>query len=397
MDSRTKGAGANRKKDKTKAMIEYGAGDIPVLDQVSFITTVYNEEGSIIEFLQSLKCQTCLPGEMIIVDGGSTDRTFEMVKDFFEGWAASEDCKVKISLEVSEDIENNPPGRSNSPAINREEVQDVLAVRLLKEPGAGISRGRNTAISKSKGKYICVSDAGCRIDPDWLEEISSMPEKKSSSKKNPVMGGMNYADCTSFLQKCQALCIMPGLDETSEESFMPSSRNVCFKKEDWEKAGGYPEDLDYGEDMRFNFNLKKAGCRLRFNPGAIVHWKMRENLDQIFRQFFRYAKGDALGRMYPVRHLIRFLTGLGFLALILIAVFFSPYILLSFILLFPAYSYRPYRRMFYRWQGNEKCRPAPAARIGALFFIPFLLIYIDTAKVFGYLYGLIKKQQLTFL
>ena len=120
---------------------------------ISFITTVYNEEGSIIEFLQSLKSQTCLPGEMIIVDGGSTDRTFEMVKDFFEGWAASEDRKVKISLEVSEDIENDPPGRSNGPAINKEEVQDVLTVRLLKEPGAGISRGRNTAISKSKGKY----------------------------------------------------------------------------------------------------------------------------------------------------------------------------------------------------------------------------------------------------
>jgi cellulose synthase/poly-beta-1,6-N-acetylglucosamine synthase-like glycosyltransferase len=368
-----------------------GAGDTPVPSQVSFITTVYNEEGSIIEFLQSLKCQTCLPGEMIIVDGGSTDRTFGLVKDFFEGWAASEDSKVKISLEVSEDIENDPPCRSNSSAATRKEALDVMTVRLLKEPGAGISKGRNTAISKSKGKYICVSDAGCRIDPDWLKEISSIYDKKGDSRENPVMGGMNYADCTSFLQKCQALCIMPGLDEINKESFMPSSRNVCFKKEDWEKVGGYPEDLDYGEDMRFNFNLKKAGCRLRFNPGAIVHWKMRENLDQIFRQFFRYAKGDALGRMYPVRHLIRFFTGLGFLAFILTAVFFSPYILLSFILLFPAYSYRPYRRMFYKWQGNEKCRPAPAARIPALFFIPFLLIYIDTAKASGYLYGLTKR------
>ena len=360
-------------------------------EDISFITTVYNEEDSIIEFLQSLKNQTCVPKEMIIVDGGSTDRTFDLAKDFFEDWAASGDSKVKIALEINEDIDNNPPGHSGRPDINREEAGDILTIKLLKEPGAGISRGRNTAISKAKGKYICVSDAGCRIDPDWLEKISTILEEKSSSKKSPVMGGMNYADCTSFLQRCQALCIMPGLDETHEESFMPSSRNVCFKKEDWEKVGGYPEDLDYGEDMRFNFNLKKAGCRLRFNSGAIVHWKMRENLDQIFRQFFRYAKGDAIGRMYPLRHLIRFLTGLGFLAVILTAVFFSPYILLSFILLFPAYSLRPYRRMFYKWQGNEKCRPAPAARLGALFFIPLLLIYIDTAKASGYLYGLAKR------
>jgi len=362
-----------------------------VREDISFISTVYNEEDSIIEFLQSLKCQTCLPGEMIIVDGGSTDRTFDLAKDFLEDWATAGDSKIKIALEINEDMGNNPPGGSNSEATGGKQAQDVLRVRLLREKGAGISKGRNTAISNSKGKYICVSDAGCRIDPDWLEKISSIPEKKGSSRKNPVMGGMNYADCTSFLQKCQALCIMPGLDETYEEGFMSSSRNICFKKEDWEKVGGYPEDLDYGEDMRFNFNLKKAGCRLRFNPGAIVHWKMRKDLDQIFRQFFRYAKGDALGRMYPIRHLIRFFTGPVFLAVLLSAVFFSPYILFSFILLFAVYSYRPYYRMFYKWRGNESCRPAPAARIGALFFIPFLLVYIDTAKASGYLYGLIKR------
>jgi glycosyltransferase involved in cell wall biosynthesis len=364
-----------------------------VRKDISFITTVYNEEGSIVEFLQSLKDQTCLPGEMIIVDGGSTDSTFDLVKDFFGEWAALQNNKVKISLEMNEDTRNDLPNYFMDLAVKQQEPQDILTIKLLSEPGAGISKGRNTAISKSNGKYICVSDAGCRIDPDWLKEISSMPDKKSGSKKIPVMGGMNYADCTSFLQKCQALCIMPGLDEIDEERFMPSSRNICFKKEEWEKVGRYPEDLDYGEDMRFNFNLKKAGCWFRFNPGAIVHWKMRENLDQIFRQFFRYAKGDALGGMYPARHLIRLLAGLGFLSVVLIAVFFSSYILLSFILLFPVYSFRPYRRMFYRWQGNEKCRPAKAARIFALLFIPLLLIYIDTAKVFGYFYGLIKRQQ----
>ncbi len=362
-------------------------------EDISFITTVYNEEGSIIEFLQSLKRQTLLPGEIVIVDGGSTDGTFELAKDFFEDWAVSGDSKVKIILEVSESIENDLTGNSDGPAADSEKTRDILVVKLLKEPGAGISKGRNTAISRSKGKYICVSDAGCLIDPDWLEEISSIPGGKGSSKKNLVTGGMNYADCTSFLQRCQALCIMPGLDETPEESFMPSSRNVCFRKKDWEKVEGYPEDLDYGEDMKFNFNLKKTGCKLRFDPGAIVHWRMRENLDQIFRQFFRYAKGDALGKMYPRRHLIRFLSGLGFLAVILAAVFFSPYILLSFIILFSAYSYKPYRRMFYKWQGNEKCRPSPALRIPALFFIPLLLMYIDTAKAFGYLYGLKKRQQ----
>ena len=53
-------------------------------DKISFITTVYNEEDSIVEFLQSLKAQTCLPDEMIIVDGGSTDKTFDLAKAFLK-------------------------------------------------------------------------------------------------------------------------------------------------------------------------------------------------------------------------------------------------------------------------------------------------------------------------
>ena len=55
-----------------------------VLADTSFITTVYNEEDSIVEFLESLKGQTRLPSEIIIVDGGSKDRTFEMIEEFFK-------------------------------------------------------------------------------------------------------------------------------------------------------------------------------------------------------------------------------------------------------------------------------------------------------------------------
>ena len=137
-------------------------------EDISFISTVYNEEDSIIEFLQSLKCQTCLPGEMIIVDGGSTDSTFDLAKDFLEDWAAAGDSKIKVALEINEDMGNNPPGGSNSEATGVKQAQDVLRVRLLREKGAGISKGRNTAISNSKGKYIFLSYAVCRIDPDWL-------------------------------------------------------------------------------------------------------------------------------------------------------------------------------------------------------------------------------------
>ncbi len=343
-----------------------------VLADTSFITTVYNEEGSILEFLESLKVQTQLPSEMIIVDGGSKDRTFEMIQEFFADWARKErDGKIKIYL-------NESAGSADRGSV---------AVRLIRKEGAGISLGRNTAITNASGKFISVSDAGCILDAHWFEEINSERDKNSHS----ITGGMNYAAAGSFLQRMLALCIMPGLDELKENRFMPSSRNISFRRTGWEEAGHYPEDLDYGEDMKFNFNLMEKGYKMRLNPRAIVYWKMRKDLREVFRQFFRYAKGDALGRMYPARHFVRFLSGVIFIVIILMGVFTSPWIFLALIFLAAIYSYKAYYRMLFRWKGNEGCRPPGTGILQAMLCIPFLLLYIDTAKVFGYIYGSFKR------
>ena len=49
--------------------------------KATFITTVYNEETSVKEFLDSLFSQSKLPDEIIIVDGGSSDRTVAEIKN----------------------------------------------------------------------------------------------------------------------------------------------------------------------------------------------------------------------------------------------------------------------------------------------------------------------------
>ena len=48
----------------------------------TLITTVLNEEETIGDFLKSLSSQTKLPDEIIIVDGGSTDKTLSIISNF---------------------------------------------------------------------------------------------------------------------------------------------------------------------------------------------------------------------------------------------------------------------------------------------------------------------------
>src|SRR5688572_29729531 len=100
---------------------------------VSVITTVYNESEAIGRLLASLAGQTCLPDEIVICDGGSRDSTVAQI----EAWAANSSVPVKVII----------------------------------EPGANISRGRNVAINGARGPVIAATDAGVRLDPTWLEHL----------------------------------------------------------------------------------------------------------------------------------------------------------------------------------------------------------------------------------
>lgn len=371
-----------------------------ILPEISFITTVYNEEKDITEFLESLMNGTHLPGEIIIVDGGSVDLTFNKILDFFnieisedkDGEYNNEQAGVEESSGVQPDVKDiraiiRSPGRSTGD--NNTGNEGYINIRIIRKKGANISQGRNEAIKNSSGSIICASDAGCILDRSWLFEISRFYDDNSYN----VVGGISLPYCRNFLQKCLAVCIMPSKEEISEKKYMPSSRNISFRKKVWVEAGGYPESMDYGEDMKFNFNVKNMGYTIKFNPDAVVYWKMRENPVQISRQFFRYAKGDATGRMYPHRHLIRFIAFLLILAIIFSAFYLNRWILLALIPLFIIYTFKPYKRLarLFSSKSTDSCSFCRKEKILSIFFIPFLLLQIDISKMCGYIYGLTRN------
>jgi len=202
------------------------------------------------------------------------------------------------------------------------------------------------------------------------------------AKPETVTAGYSASWAKSFFQKCLAASIMPLPREIKTKRFMPSSRNVCFSKQAWAQAGGYPQHLDFGEDMKFNFALKASGYRIRFLPRAVVYWKMRQGLGTVCKQFFRYAKGDALGGMYPRRHMVRFAVLAVLAAVIALSVVWTPYVLLVLAALGAAYCFQAFRRIpavFYKQHFGKK--------IAAVCAVPFLLLCIDGAKLAGYLYG----------
>jgi glycosyltransferase involved in cell wall biosynthesis len=222
----------------------------------SVICTVKNEENTIDLLLGSLLNQSLPPNEIIIVDGGSTDNTPDIIQSY--------------------------------------QLHSSIPINYIFQKGINISKGRNIAIKNSKFEFIACIDGGCRADKYWLEKLIKPFQNDESID---VVAGFYLPDGKTPFEEVIGLLLFPDINIIDEKLFLPSGRSIAFKKECWQKVGGYPEWLQTAEDTLFDLNLIKAGYKFSFARDAIVYWRPRSNYRSLFRQYFYYAKGAVLANI----------------------------------------------------------------------------------------------------
>jgi len=186
-------------------------------------------------------------------------------------------------------------------------------VSVYVEPGANISRGRNIAIDRAAGPVIAVTDAGVRLDKDWLKHITAPWEDghtRSPAEAPRAVAGFFVPDCRGAFETAMAATVLPLVDDIDPERFLPSSRSVAFLKSTWAAAGGYPEWLDYCEDLVFDLRVNALATDGRsgfaWRPDAIVHFRPRSTMRSFWLQYHRYARGDGKADLWRKRHAVRY-------------------------------------------------------------------------------------------
>ncbi|MCK5924097.1 MAG: hypothetical protein KAG66_24395, partial [Methylococcales bacterium] len=157
----------------------------------------------------------------------------------------------------------------------------------------------------------------------------------------------------------------------------------------WEQVEGYPEWLDYSEDLVFDFALKERFGTFSFVETAVAYYRPRGSLRAFFRQYYFYARGDNKANLWPLRHAIRYATyliGLPFILHLIWREKWQGWLLLT--LGIGSYSQRPAQRL---WASTWGWRPPERARAFAL--IPIIRFIGDIAKMIGYPIGLIWRQR----
>jgi glycosyltransferase involved in cell wall biosynthesis len=299
---------------------------------VSVVCTVLNEAAALPRLLDTLAAQTRRPDDVVICDGGSSDGTCELLR--------------------------------------AETARGRMPLRVLEHPGANISQGRNVAIAAARGEWIAVTDAGVWLEPQWLAELVAPLERGAAA-----VAGFFVPDAYTPFERAMAATVLPELADVDPRRFLPSSRSVAFRKSLWAATGGYPEWLDFCEDLIFDFRVQALVGGFAFAPDARAHFRPRGTPGAFFRQYYRYARGDGKADLWRRRHAARYATYL--LAVPLIAWLGAAYGAAWWLLAVPGaalYLRAPYRRLV----------AAGWLTVETALWTPVIRVWGDVAKMLGY-------------
>jgi len=320
--------------------------------KISVVIPVRNEERTIVALLDSLKQQTLTPAEIIVADGGSTDRTVEIVEGYDRG---------------------------------------ILTIRLIRGGPGFPGRGRNLGSARAVNEWIAFIDAGVKPSPQWLAALTAVAE--GPGNYDVVYGSYEPVTDTLF-EECAAIAFVPPpVDMDGHSIRTRSTASAILRRNVWQAVGGFPEDLRSAEDLVFMNRIDDAKFRTACAPEALVRWSIQPTLWKTFRRFTTYSHYNiraGLWRSWQARILVRY----GLLVVLMLPAFFTG---LRWFLVPVAYLILMLSaRALIAVRRNMRCYPASLARyfVRLVAIVPILAV-IDLAAIAGCIQWLLTDRSLT--
>ena len=316
---------------------------------VSIICPTYNEERFIEACIQSVLNQDIPTDswELLLVDGGSTDRTRERMQPYIDQYAN---------------------------------------IHLLDNPYRTAPYAMNIGIRKAKGEYICRMDAHSAFPANYISALmrylNELPDAANVGAACRTLPANNSTKAKAIAIACQhPFGVGNSAFRTTTVKQPIQTDTVPFgfwKKSVFETVGYFNESLTRNQDDEFNARTIEHGKKIYLVPDLSVTYYARDNIGKTARMFYQYGLFKPLVNKQLKRPAtIRQFVPLAFLVGLVVGfplVFLHPVILGTYcagILLY------------------VMCLTGIAAYYGNI-YLPLVFATIHFSYGFGYLAGICK-------
>lgn len=226
--------------------------------KVSIIVPAYNEEVNIISSLSNLLKQSYPDYDIIFVDDGSKDQTYQLVTEAFKN-----NSKIKIFTKIN----------------------------------GGKATALNFGIQQSNADYVVCIDADTKLQNNALELlvakfVNANPQEKIAA----VAGNVKVGNKVNWLTKWQAVEYVTSQNfdrlayaHINAITVIPGAIGA-FRKEVIQEVGGYSSDT-LAEDCDLTVRILRAGYTIGNENRAVAVTEAPENVSQFLKQRFRWNYG----------------------------------------------------------------------------------------------------------
>ena len=221
--------------------------------KISVIIPAYNEEAVIDKSIRSILNQTYPNKEIIVVDDGSTDRTYKIASKFT--------------------IYPN--------------------VKVLTKKNEGKAKAINYGINNSSGELILVVDADSKLEKNAMQLLANYFKDPHIAA---VAGSVYVANQDNLWTKLQTLEYIEGLNMVRNGQALLKLVNIIpgpigmFRKNALYEVGLYDDDT-FAEDCDVTLKLITKGYKIDFESEAIAYTEAPESLLDLIKQRYRWTRG----------------------------------------------------------------------------------------------------------
>lgn len=234
--------------------------------KLSIITINYNNAEGLRKTLASVAAQTYAEIEHIIVDGGSTDGSVDIIREYADNQVIGEEHPMMQAssgtpprLEVKGE-ENSIADINASTPYTLHHTPFAHVVRWISEPDKGIYNAMNKGIRMATGEYIEILNSGdILFDSQVTQRMIEHLDQINAERKESL--GILYGNMIKVNAQGQVVG-KSGYTEYSLRQFYSSTLNhdcAYIRRDLFEEYGLYDENLKIVSDWKWYLQVIGLG------------------------------------------------------------------------------------------------------------------------------------------